>query len=522
LDLRKNENWFQIKLMANVNDNMKAVGNKEYAEAITQRLASFGVAGCHAIHFGRSEGPKVLEMEELESPAIKCLGNWSPGTQEKFYSSKLPLKAMRVSNGHSENKGCHFNPRTAVEPPETLLQSIFPFIEPSKAQLESIVDSDQRKTAWTFLHLMGSLRKVVLQDAAAMMIAGRTHAIFDHHPVFCHVDFAAFKNEMAAALNAAPTDDPVHVTLEQTMPAVLHHFGNLATARNQDRAYATEQFGLVNRNFALMNQRQMQFEERMIAEMNRGFARLEQHQDNFVTVQYMQGMLAHAATYNPPTAFARQTAIPQVVTAGALTALRANGPIATRSPSPLGVAPPFTAVNTNQPFGYHPNRDSTTTRNIQQPNNPDRALTLTTNTSVVPKPRPLYRSATEMFDDWYGIGSNTIFPTGGIDCLDREKTGWRNSYSSAERKQHSRLKYVISQINRKIEQYKGIGHDEAAARQSALTFFDSLMRDERSCKTLLGMERYLQKKMKEERAAQLIEQAYDQQVDGAQQEQQGH
>jgi hypothetical protein len=49
------------------------------------------------------------------------------------------------------------------------------------------------------------------------------------------------------------------------------------------------------------------------------------------------------------------------------------------------------------------------------------------------------------------------------------------------------------------------------------------MMEERSCKTLSGMERYLQKKMKEERAAQLIEQAYDyQQVDGTTQEQQQH
>ncbi len=498
-DLRQNENWFQIKLIANINDNTKAVKNKEYADAIKGRLASLGLTGCHAIHFGRSEGPKMMELEELDSTNIQCLGNWSPGVYEKFYSCKLPIKAMRVSNGHAEEKGCHFNPRTAVEPPQALCQLIFPFIETSEAQLDSITDSEQRGTAWTFLHMMKSLRKVVLQDSAVMMIAGRTHAIFNHHPVFHHPSFATFKNEMAAALNAAPAEDPLNVTLERMMPAVLHHFGNLASARNQDRAFANEQFGFVHQKLEMMDQRLGHCNQ----QMRQGFSNIEQSQANFVTVEYMQGMLAHASTYTPQTT-SRATMMPRIQQHRHATI----GPTASQLPLPRNVIQqlPATPLVAHRQGASASAAGNTTTTLNAVPNN-------------VPKPRSIYRSATEMFDDWYGLGSATRYPPGGVDRLDHERNGWRNSYTTAERKQHSRLKYVITEINRKIEQYKSVGHDNAAARKSSLNFFDSLMREQRSCHSLSGMERYLKKKMKDEREAQNIEQAYEQaQLNGGDQE----
>ena len=261
LDFRVNQNWFNIKLMASVTNNMKAVGNKQFASAIQDHLTELGVTSCHAIHFGRSEGPKLLELEELESTSIKCLGNWSPDTQEKVYSAKMPLSAMRVANGHVAKKGCHFNPRMMVEPPGDLCQSIFPFIERAEEVLSTAPDSEKRVTAQAFLYMMRTLRKVVLQDAAAMMIVGRTHAIFDNHPAFQHPSFIAFKAEMAAALSSAPVEEPANVVLERMMPAVLHHFGNLASARNQDRAFANEQFSLVQQNVASVDQRIVGVEE---------------------------------------------------------------------------------------------------------------------------------------------------------------------------------------------------------------------------------------------------------------------
>jgi len=86
----------------------------------------------------------------------------------------------------------------------------------------------------------------------------------------------------------------------------------------------------------------------------------------------------------------------------------------------------------------------------------------------------------------------------------------RHCYTSAEQKSHSRLKYVVAQVNRKIVQYKEVGQSDAEAQATALNFFDTLMREQRTCATLSGLERYLQKKMKEEKQAQAIQEAYEQ------------
>jgi hypothetical protein len=80
------------------------------------------------------------------------------------------------------------------------------------------------------------------------------------------------------------------------------------------------------------------------------------------------------------------------------------------------------------------------------------------------------------------------------------------------------LKYVVAQIDRKIAQYVDVGHSRDEAREVALNFFNSLMREQRACATLSGLERYLQKKMKEERQAQLTEEAHEREE--AQQQQQ--
>ena len=289
-DFTENQNWFDIKLMASPEDNKKAVGNKQYATAIRKLLDELGVRSCHAIHFGRAEGPKMLDCEEVDDNYIKRLGNWSPDTQEKIYSSKMPLPAMRVANGHVLERGCHFNPRTVVEPLDGLCRMIFPFIERAEEKLSRSPNGAEKVTADGFLKLMRSLRKVVLQDAAVMINMGRTHAIFDHHPAFRHPAFLAFKDRMREALNVAPAQDPLNVTLECLMPSVLHHFESLQTAGNEERALMNQKFAHVNQQLDVMSRQMFGLEEQLTANMRLGLTNLERLQSNLVTIPFLQGM----------------------------------------------------------------------------------------------------------------------------------------------------------------------------------------------------------------------------------------
>ena len=54
------------------------------------------------------------------------------------------------------------------------------------------------------------------------------------------------------------------------------------------------------------------------------------------------------------------------------------------------------------------------------------------------------RSATNMWEVWFGIGSHHNLPVrGGISTMEKEYTGWRKMYTSSERKQFSRWKTAI-------------------------------------------------------------------------------
>jgi hypothetical protein len=486
-DFRENKNWFHVKLMASADNNTRAVSNKQYATAIRKHLAVLGVSSCHAIHFGRSEGPKILEFEEVEPDSIKCLGNWSPDTQEKAYSAHMPLPAMRVAGGHEPERGCHFIPRSSVEPPERLCRMIFPFVENAEEALRGAIDSNKRVTAAAFLSLMRSLRIVVLQDTAAMMLLGRTHAIFDHHPAFHDPSFAVFKEQMAAALTAAPAVDPLNVTVERVMPGVMRQFDRIASERNNDRVVANQQH-------ASLCQEIRGVERLVTAGFSQANAKIDRLQANVVTIPYFHGFLVHMSSYGHPT---------------------------TNSPFPPPALPPRQELMPDDNFTM--DWDNTNVSNQPQRQAGDAGggavagtITTTPAPGSVPKPRLIYRTATEMFQDWYGVGSSTKFPPGGIHRLDEHNTAWRKTYTVAERKSLSRLKFVVSIIDKKVERHKEVEHlDVVQARERALAFFDNLMQTQKNCKTLSGLERHLKKWKENEATAQLIEQTHEEgQADG--------
>jgi hypothetical protein len=194
-DFTDNREWFLIKLLSNGHrgDQTASMANDSYAKGMKLILKSLGIASSHYVHLGRVMGPVKLEFEELDQEDIRTLGNWNPSTQEKSYSSKLPMKAIRTMAGFTASDRMHYNPRVSVEPPLALRAMVFPWVEDSlKAVMEKTAeDGVDRYTAVCFLKLMQDLRNVVLQDAAAMVVKypdRRRHALF-RIGVFRHVEW---------------------------------------------------------------------------------------------------------------------------------------------------------------------------------------------------------------------------------------------------------------------------------------------------------------------------------------------
>jgi hypothetical protein len=175
-DWLDNSKWFDVKLLVDPSGGefSREMSNDLYAKAIKQVLLSMGIAALHLVHLGRNLGPKLLEMLEEESDAIRQLGNWNPSMQDSCYSTKLPMRPIRKLAGFVAANGMHYNPRTQVEVPEELarLAPIGRWAIDAFEKVEgAISDSGLPKfTAYNVLKFMVELNKTFLQDAATMML----------------------------------------------------------------------------------------------------------------------------------------------------------------------------------------------------------------------------------------------------------------------------------------------------------------------------------------------------------------
>lgn len=179
-DFLDNRKWFDIKLLTDAtrsdHDHNKPMANDTYAKAIKDVLGKLGLASNHWVHLGRTLGPKLLEVLEVEAEDIRILGNWDPKTQECSYSTKLPMKAIRASNGFFLAGGMHYNPRSVVDGPEfDRLKTKTPFAWAHHAveffqNRFAVEPAEGHYTAFQFCKFIAELNTVFLQDAAALLV----------------------------------------------------------------------------------------------------------------------------------------------------------------------------------------------------------------------------------------------------------------------------------------------------------------------------------------------------------------
>ena len=110
----------------------------------------------------------------------------------------------------------------------------------------------------------------------------------------------------------------------------------------------------------------------------------------------------------------------------------------------------------------------------------------------------MYRSAAEMHEDWYGYGFSKFSPGGIIKKELESGPAWRKSYTCAEKKQFSRLKFVVGRIDAHKQRHIDAGNTAEWALQQSLNHFNNLMRAVKGCSTLSGLERHLSKVLRDE------------------------
>ena len=130
-NFHNNASWFDMKLLidSTTKDINVSVSNTTYAKQI---MLGYKEAGCfsnHQVHLGRVQGTMQAELEDDDMDQTRYLGNWDPKTQEKLYSTKLPLQGMRRQAGFLDECSYHYNPRTVKDPSEELQKMIFPWLD---------------------------------------------------------------------------------------------------------------------------------------------------------------------------------------------------------------------------------------------------------------------------------------------------------------------------------------------------------------------------------------------------------
>jgi hypothetical protein len=94
-----------------------------------------------------------------------------------------------------------------VVPPVEIQQRVFPFVEKAKIKMTTLISNGfYRPTDMGFINMLEHLRVVIIQDAAEMLIAGRTHYLFLHEVFSCQL-FKEFVKVMTITLGTVVEEE---------------------------------------------------------------------------------------------------------------------------------------------------------------------------------------------------------------------------------------------------------------------------------------------------------------------------
>src|SRR5579859_288032 len=136
----------------------------------------------------------------------------------KHYSTGIARGAARQFAGvKSRDAGHYYLKRGQLEPPESLLKTIFPRIEESYEIVMSPPRNKQDKAAAAFLQMMQWFRVLILQDVVELKPLYPDSSLWTHAP-FNTAEFAEYQQRAQRAQIVDPV--PKAMEIERIMPEV--------------------------------------------------------------------------------------------------------------------------------------------------------------------------------------------------------------------------------------------------------------------------------------------------------------
>ena len=225
-----NRAWFDIKLLVDIHtkDNTTVLKKDSYSKKLREILKELGLSYNKLVHLGRKLGAHMLDFLEEFKEDKQLMGQWSPDVVDNHYSSKLPMRPIRKLAGYTTQQALYYNPRSMVEPKESLLRQtpMGSWCIDAYNGMQEIVRNAISNTYQTAVHVLKFfcyINKVFVQDSAAMLLLHPSRMedspLFKSLPVFKSSLFSQYLDEMGTALRTA--QDPLESRIDAVVPGLL-------------------------------------------------------------------------------------------------------------------------------------------------------------------------------------------------------------------------------------------------------------------------------------------------------------
>ena len=117
--------WFDIKALVDLSsvDKTKEMKSDMCGKHIKTVLDRLNLCCNKLLHLGRNIGTRILELLEEEQTDIDNMGQWSSGTQQHSYSTKLPMAPIHKLARCYGSRCMHFYTQTTIKLDDDLLLS---------------------------------------------------------------------------------------------------------------------------------------------------------------------------------------------------------------------------------------------------------------------------------------------------------------------------------------------------------------------------------------------------------------
>ncbi len=159
-DLTDASKWYPTKLIYGKSPN-EILNATSHSNCVQKMIAKVKLSCTKITHIGRSSTVKKLDSLGCSEDQMMRAGRWKRERMYTNYCLNLPIEAMKLIAGANKEYGNYNINRAVLEPPESLVNQVFPQLVDYKNE-----DISQDTTAVKFKELLLWLSKVFIQDTA--------------------------------------------------------------------------------------------------------------------------------------------------------------------------------------------------------------------------------------------------------------------------------------------------------------------------------------------------------------------